>query len=280
METVTWISEHKNVPGNVWNVGKSLFSCTDSIISIQKCMDYLEQNSLLKVSRVPWFFADFPEAVVTDHVFFTDSTHVADISFLFGKGIFCPLEFNENDLKVINEFSTRFTNFAKFGWVPVLSRIINCIQRSKWNWNGEMASFDKRESSKTSPTRRGIQNERYFLCKRFPFNFHWDHFRKDVLCGVFTKEENTRNRWTHSLFFSNKYFSHLSFLLSSLHLFWVQNEGADKEKWFHLDSLIIFSKELKEENKANEEKMDRKITEEAKAKWISRIIPLCYVSFS
>ena len=46
---------------------------------------------------------------------FTAAAHGTEISYLFKKGVFSEFNMNDDDLKIIEIFTTYFANFAKYG---------------------------------------------------------------------------------------------------------------------------------------------------------------------
>ncbi|VDK22029.1 unnamed protein product [Anisakis simplex] len=67
------------------------------------------------IGLLGWWFPFLGTFVVAIVDFFSAATHCTELPYLFGKGIVHTFHPNENDLRMLDRFTTLFTNFAKFG---------------------------------------------------------------------------------------------------------------------------------------------------------------------
>uniref|UniRef100_A0A1I7S2G1 COesterase domain-containing protein n=1 Tax=Bursaphelenchus xylophilus TaxID=6326 RepID=A0A1I7S2G1_BURXY len=74
---------------------------------------------------------------------FKAATHCSELPYLFGKGIIALFRPSETDNKVVDFFTTLFTNFAKYGGGsdPVAKNVPFCIREVSKMW--ENASLPK-----------------------------------------------------------------------------------------------------------------------------------------
>lgn len=106
-------------------------------------------SALLKVFTA----VNFLWTISANVLLFSAATHCTELPYLFGKGIIHSFSPNASDLKMLDQFTTFFTNFAKCGWVnwfpgrktvqiflrfPVSSQV-GCI--SSWSLSSVLEEF-------------------------------------------------------------------------------------------------------------------------------------------